>query len=78
MFLHYLPFGEKQGAGLRLGMMLALAYASVAGYRLYAEPDLSQAAREGVMKTLGIQGTLFVLSFVGFKAAPKPSKSKKN
>lgn len=37
LFLHYIPFKEKQGPGLRLGMMLSGAYVVVAAYRVVLE-----------------------------------------
>lgn len=33
--LHYIPFPEKHGPGLRLSMMLALSYCAVAAHTLF-------------------------------------------
>ena len=77
LFFHYIPFVEKHGPGLRLGMMLSVAYLMVAGYKLIAEdPDAS--TKTAIFLTFGIQGFTFVLSFVGFKTVPKEEKRNKS
>ena len=78
LFLHYIPFKEKQGPGLRLGMMLSMAYMCVAGYRVVMEKDTATAgALAAANKTMILQGVTLAVSFFGFKAAPKPDKKKK-
>mmetsp|Transcript_15007 Transcript_15007/g.29875 ORF Transcript_15007/g.29875 Transcript_15007/m.29875 type:complete len:134 (+) Transcript_15007:18-419(+) len=69
--LHYIPFPEKHGPGLRLSMMLALSYCAVAAHTLFMGGSGNE---EAARRTLMVQGVAFVVSFVGAKAAPKKKK----
>ncbi len=67
------PYPDKHQAGLRIGMMLSFLYVCVAGYRLVFEtPD--ESGKAAALKTVAIQGATFIVSFLGFRIAPKPPK----
>ena len=67
------PYPDKHQAGLRMGMMLSFLYICVASYRLVFEtPD--ESGKAAALKTVGIQGITFIVSFLGVRTAPKPPK----
>jgi len=76
LYIHYIGFPEKHGAGLRIGVMQYTLLSIVSGYRVLFE-ETSAKNKAIALKSLVIQGVFLVISTVGMLNAPKPASAGK-
>jgi hypothetical protein len=76
LFLHYIPFKEKQKPGLMLGVMINVAYLIVAAWRI-SSPGASVGSINSAWITIQSLLPMAALSFLGMKLAPKKENEEK-
>ena len=79
LYLHYLPFADKHGQGLRLAVMHCGGNLMVALHRIYLSGSGSSwtSGIVAAKKTLIIQGVMLLLSNIALKKALREAKTKK-